>query len=94
MVTVEGAADGALPLVARHSGLAEIASILETKVKRPGMFSFEPGVGAPRRIAEAVDRLISIPADERRELRETIAAFAGREWTWDRTAERLLEAAR
>jgi glycosyltransferase involved in cell wall biosynthesis len=93
MVTVEGAAAGALPLVARHSGLAEIASALETRVERSGMFSFEPGTGAPRRIAAAIDRLISLPADERRDVRETVAAFSRREWTWERTAARLLDAA-
>jgi len=34
LVAVEGAAAGALPLVARHSGLAEIASALEAEVGR------------------------------------------------------------
>jgi glycosyltransferase involved in cell wall biosynthesis len=57
------------------------------------MFSFEPGMGTPRRIAAAVDRLISLPPDERRDVRETIAAFSRREWTWERTAARLLDAA-
>jgi glycosyltransferase involved in cell wall biosynthesis len=94
MVAVEGAADGALPLVARHSGLAEVASALETEVDRPEMFSFEPGTGAPLRIAAAIDRLVSLPAHDRSELRTAIAAFVRREWTWERTAERLLDAAR
>ena len=43
MVAAEGAAAGALPLVARHSGLAEVAAALESEVGRPGLFSFEPG---------------------------------------------------
>jgi glycosyltransferase involved in cell wall biosynthesis len=94
MVTVEGAATGALPLVARHSGLAEIAAALEAHVGRPGMFSFEPGPGAPTRIAEGIDRLASLPADERGDLRTAVSAYARREWTWDRTAERLLDTAR
>ncbi len=94
MVTVEGAAAGALPLVARHSGLAEIASALEAEVGRPGMFSYEPGAGGPGRIADGMDRLIAQPFEEQSYLRETVVAFCRREWTWDRTAERLLEAAR
>jgi len=94
MVAIEGAATGALPLVARHSGLAEVASTLEARAGRPGMFSFEPGFGAPRRIADAIDRLIAVPPEERIDLREAIASVSRREWTWDRTAERLLHAAR
>jgi glycosyltransferase involved in cell wall biosynthesis len=94
MVAVEAAATGALPLMARHSGLAEIASALEAQAGHPRIFSFEPGVGAPGRIADAIDRLVALPPQERIELREAVASFSRREWTWDRTAERLLEAAR
>jgi glycosyltransferase involved in cell wall biosynthesis len=94
LVTVEGATAGALPLVARHSGLAEIASALEAEVGRPGMFSYEPGAGATGMIADGIDRLVAQPPEERRALRDAVAAFSRREWTWDRTAERLLDAAR
>ncbi len=93
LVAVEGAAAGALPLVARHSGLAEIASALEAEVGRPGMFSYEPGAGGPGRIADGIDRLIAMPSEEGKRLREDVVAFSRREWTWDRTAERLLDAA-
>jgi len=92
MVAVEGAAAGALPLVARHSGLAEIAATLERAVDRPGLFSFEPGPGVVRRIAEGMDRLLGQPGDERAALRGAVAGAAAREWTWSRTAERLLAA--
>jgi glycosyltransferase involved in cell wall biosynthesis len=93
MVAAEGAASGALPLVARHSGLGEVAGALEAAVGRPGMFSFEPGSDAPSRIAAGVDRLLALPADDRAELRGAVSAFARSEWTWDRTARRLLDAA-
>ena len=93
MVVVEGAACGALPLVARHSGLAEVAAALEAEVERPGLFSFEPGAGAVRRIATGLDRLLALPEAEPGELGQRISAFVGREWTWDRTADRLLLAA-
>jgi glycosyltransferase involved in cell wall biosynthesis len=92
MVAAEGAACGALPLVARHSGLAEVSGALEAQVGRPGLFSFEPGPGAAHRIAEGIDRLLGVAASERAELREAVSSFASREWTWDRTAARLLEA--
>ena len=94
MVAAEGAAAGALPLVARHSGLAEIAAGVEGAVGRPGHFSFEPGPGATRRIAEDLERLLSLPTEERDELRAQASAFVGREWTWERTAERLIAAHR
>jgi len=94
IVVVEGAAAGALPLVARHSGLAEIALALESHVGRPELFSFEAGPGAPGRIAAGIDRLLSMPREERSELREAVAAFSGRNWTWDRTAEGLLDLGR
>ena len=74
MVAAEGAAAGALPLVARHSGLAEVADMLETEVGRPWLFSFEPGPGAAARLASGIDRLLSVPIDEHEELRRTVSA--------------------
>jgi glycosyltransferase involved in cell wall biosynthesis len=93
MVAAEAAATGALPLLARHSGLAEVAEILESAAGRPGALSFEPGPGAERRIADGIDALLSIEPFERDELRAAVAATAAREWSWDRTATRLLAAA-
>ena len=93
MVAAEGAAAGAVIMVARHSGLAEVAGTLEAEVDRPGLFSFEPGDGAVHRLAEGVDSLLSLPVEERDELRTALSSFVRREWTWDRTAARLLEAA-
>jgi glycosyltransferase involved in cell wall biosynthesis len=93
MVAIEGAAAGALPLVARHSALAEVARAFEAEVGRPGLFSFDPGPGAMRNLAERIDDLVSLSSEERNELRERVAAFTTREWSWSRTASRLLEAA-
>jgi glycosyltransferase involved in cell wall biosynthesis len=93
MVAAEGAAAGALPMVARHSGLAEVAELLETDVGRPGLFSFEPGDGAATRLAEGIDRLLSLPAEERGDLRGGVSGFVASHWTWERTAALLLEAA-
>ncbi|MGZ8591246.1 MAG: glycosyltransferase [Actinomycetota bacterium] len=92
MVAAEGAAAGALPVVARHSGLAEVAAALESEVGRPGLFSFAPGEGSADRIAVSVDRLLTLPSDERHELRAGVSAFVGREWTWAQTASKILAA--
>ncbi|MGQ0668183.1 MAG: glycosyltransferase, partial [Actinomycetota bacterium] len=94
MVVAEGAAAGALPLVARHSGLAEAAGALEAAVGRPGLFTFEPGDGATRRLTAGIERILGLPAEERAELRAAVSGFVALEWTWERTADRLLEAAR
>jgi glycosyltransferase involved in cell wall biosynthesis len=93
MVSAEGAAAGALPLVARHSGLAEVAAALEEVVGRPELFSFEPGDGAVRRVAEGIDRLLRLDPTERARIRDGVHAFVAGNWSWRTMAERLLEAA-
>jgi glycosyltransferase involved in cell wall biosynthesis len=93
MVAAEGAAAGALPLVARHSGLAQVAAALESAVGRPGWFSFEPGPGAVGRLSTGIERLLAIPQVERTELGRAVSDFARAEWTWSRSAQVLLEAA-
>ena len=93
MVAAEGAAAGALPIVARHSGLAEVAAALEEDVGRTGLFSFEPGQGSVRRLVDGIDRLLSLPHRERDELRRAVSSFVGNHWTWERTAAKLLAAA-
>jgi glycosyltransferase involved in cell wall biosynthesis len=93
MVAAEGAAAGALPFVARHSGLAEVAEALEAHVGRPGLFSFEPGPDAAAAVRTGLGTLLSLPAGERADLRRRVSAFAARTWSWERTAEQLLAAA-
>lgn len=93
MVAAEAAAAGAIPLLARHSGLAEAAEALEAEVGRPGLCSFDPEGGAAA-IADGVRRILALPPDERRRVRGALPAFVAREWTWARTADRLLAAAR
>lgn len=93
MVAAEGAAAGALPLVARHSGLAEVAGALEGALGRPGLLSFEPGPGATRALADGLRRLLSLPAAERLALRTAVSEFVSSRWTWERTAAGILAAA-
>jgi glycosyltransferase involved in cell wall biosynthesis len=93
MVAAEGAAAGAVPVVARHSSLAEVADALEGAAGRPGLLSFEPGAGATHRLAEALDRLLDLSPEDRIALRGAVRAHVATEWTWARTADRLLAAA-
>jgi glycosyltransferase involved in cell wall biosynthesis len=90
MVVAEGAAAGALPLVARHSGLAEVADALERDAGRPGLFTFEPGAGAVGRIADGIDRLLAIEPAERDEIVERLAASVAERWSWAGAARGLL----
>jgi glycosyltransferase involved in cell wall biosynthesis len=94
MVAAEAAATGALPLLARHSGLAEVAEALEGAVGRPGWFSYQPGPAAAGNIAVGVRRLLDVSDEERRVLSLGVARFVASNWTWERTAELLLQAAR
>jgi glycosyltransferase involved in cell wall biosynthesis len=93
MVAAEGAAAGALPLVARHSGLAELAAALEELVERPGWFSYEPGPGAVERLTGGIERLLAVPETERKELARAVSDFVREEWTWERAARILLDTA-
>jgi glycosyltransferase involved in cell wall biosynthesis len=87
MVAAEGAAAGALPFAARHSGLAEVVGALEEAAGRPGLFSFEPGPGALGRMIAGLRRLLELSPQERDEVAATVRAYVSREWSWDRTAE-------
>jgi glycosyltransferase involved in cell wall biosynthesis len=93
MVAAEAAASGALPLVARHSALAEVAAALEGAVGRPGLLSFEAGPGATLRVAAGLRRILALLPEEREELRREVSRFVASEWTWERTAQRLLQVA-
>jgi glycosyltransferase involved in cell wall biosynthesis len=94
MVAVEAAAGGALPLMPRHSGLAETAIALEAAVGRPGLFSYPYGPSSAPQIAAAVRRLLAMPADERRDLRTALRTFVTAEWTWGHTVDGLLRSMR
>ena len=94
MVAAEAAAGGALPLMPRHSGLAETAAALETAIGRPGLFSYPHGTETARQIAAGVQRLLGLPPEERREIRTALRAFVSANWTWRHTADGLLRSMR
>jgi len=91
MVAAEGAAAGALPLAARHSGLREVARALEDAAGLPGLFSFEQGAGAVGEIEAGVRRLLALPVEQRRAAAVAIRGHVAREWTWGRAAARYVE---
>jgi glycosyltransferase involved in cell wall biosynthesis len=84
MVAAEAAAGGSIPLVARHSGLAEIAEALG-----PDLTSFENG-DVPD-LASKLQRLLDLPPAEREELTRHARRVAEERWSWAHVADRLLE---
>jgi glycosyltransferase involved in cell wall biosynthesis len=92
MVAAEAAAAGSLPIVARHSGLAEVAAGLERHLPaaHAALVSFETGdvEDLERKIRGALE----LPADDRQLVRDSIRGAVEENWSWSRVAERLLDA--
>jgi len=90
MVAAEAAATGCPPLVARHSGLAEVAEGLEAEYPESvcDLASFTSGDAADLR--ERLVRLLSLPAHDRAAIREAARRAAVERWSWSSVADRLL----
>jgi len=91
MVAVEAAAACVPPLVARHSGLAEVAEGIESAYPpaRRALASFVSGDVAELRDKLAL--LLALPDGERAQLGEAARRAAVERWSWRSVAERLLE---
>ena len=90
MVAAEAAAAGCPPIVARHSGLAEVAEGLEAEYPPAlrHLASFANGdVGELRR---KLQELLELPALERAAIAEAARAAAVERWSWASVADRLL----
>ena len=91
MVAAEAAAAGCPPLVARHSGLQEIAEGLEAEYppEHRDLTSFANGDVAELRAK--LHRLLELPAAERERVSEAARAAAVGLWSWRSVAQRLLQ---
>jgi glycosyltransferase involved in cell wall biosynthesis len=87
MVAAEAAAGGSLPLVARHSGLAEIAEGLESAYDAPA--SFESGNAQD--LARKLRELLALTDEDRRALAEAARRAVVESWSWASVAAQLLE---
>jgi glycosyltransferase involved in cell wall biosynthesis len=96
MVAAEAAACGALPVVAAHSGLAEVARTLAAAVPEPvrPWLTFEVGPGAVRELADDLASWLAAPDDLRAATREAIVATTRERYSWDGVARTVLAAAR
>jgi glycosyltransferase involved in cell wall biosynthesis len=91
MVAAEAAAAGTPPLVARHSGLAEIAEGLEAEY--PAAYGNLAGftTGDVDELAAKLNELLALPRDIRAELGRAARRAAVERWSWGSVADRLLE---
>jgi glycosyltransferase involved in cell wall biosynthesis len=90
MVAAEAAAAGSPPLVARHSGLAEVAAGLEETypARFQGLASFETGNAAD--LARKLNELLALASDDRDRLRRAARQTVVERWSWTSVAARLL----
>ena len=90
MVAAEAAAAGCPPLVARHSGLAEVADGLEVEYPphMRDLASFASGDADDLRAK--LTRLLSLPAADRAAIRKAARRAAVERWSWASVADRLL----
>jgi glycosyltransferase involved in cell wall biosynthesis len=91
MVAAEAAAAGSPPLVARHSGLAEVAAGLEEEYppELRHLASFE--TGNADQLAAKLGELLALPAEARARLGAAARRAAVRRWSWTSVADCLLE---
>ena len=91
MVAAEAAAAGTPPLVARHSGLAEIAAGLEATYppEYRGLASFATGDAAD--LHAKLEALLALAPEDRRALGLLARNATVERWSWSGVAQRLLE---
>jgi glycosyltransferase involved in cell wall biosynthesis len=91
MVAAEAAAAGCPPLVARHSGLAEVAAGMEAEYPSEHRELAGFAAGQEDDLEEKLRRLLALKPDERAELGRAARRAAERRWSWEGVANRLLE---
>ncbi|MGI8726804.1 MAG: glycosyltransferase [Solirubrobacterales bacterium] len=88
MVAAEAAATGALPICARHSGLAEVAAALEQELPAAaaGLTSFELGPEAIATISARLERWFGLEGVEREHARRSLRRAVTERWSWEGVA--------
>jgi len=95
MVAAEAAACGAVPVVSRHSGLAEVAEALASELPEPATawLSFPVDDGAVQAIAQRLIACLEAPPELLAQVREGLVAAVRSRWSWERVAEGVIAAA-
>src|SRR5207253_9355788 len=91
MVAAEAAAAGVPPVVANHSGLAEVAAGIAAEYPAESRRLTSFATGDADALRERLRALLALPAEERKALGLAARRAVERNWSWTRVAERLLE---
>ncbi len=92
MVAAEAAATGCPPVVARHSGLAEVAAGLESHLpEHLRLITFDSGDSSSLR--RRLDQILSLSETDRMALSTGCRQAVVELWSWDRVAADLMDAA-
>jgi glycosyltransferase involved in cell wall biosynthesis len=92
MVAAEAAACGSPPLVARHSGLAEIAEGLEAEYPAAHRDLASFAKGDVDDLAAKLAAILALPEEEHRLLGAAARRAAESNWSWERIATLILSA--
>ena len=92
MVAAEAASAGSIPLVANHSGLAEVAAGLaaEYPTELAHLTSFLPGDVDD--LTARLQAILSLRPEERARLQQAARRAAVKHWSWERVGAALLDA--
>jgi glycosyltransferase involved in cell wall biosynthesis len=95
MVAAEAAACGALPVVANHSGLGEVARTLAEAVPPAAhpWLSFEVGPDAVSQLAAALSGWLQAPEDLRAATRDAMVEATRARYSWEGVARTVIAAA-
>lgn len=95
MVAVEAAACGALPLSARHSGMAEVTATLAPALpdELQPLLSFEIGPRAVEEIASKLVAWLTLDVAERQRAQSALANEAAHRYSWENVATGVIAAA-
>ena len=91
MVAAEAAAAGVPPLLAAHSGLAEVAAGIAREYPPQLQHLVATETGDAGVLRDRLAELLALPSEERRALGQAARRAVVRNWSWARVAERLLE---
>lgn len=91
MVAAEAASCGSPPLLARHSGLAEVAAGLEARYpeRLRHLASFERG--GTDDLTGKLQELLALPHEDWLEVSRSARRAAEQLWSWEYVAERILQ---
>jgi glycosyltransferase involved in cell wall biosynthesis len=94
MVAAEAAATGALPVCARHSGLAEVAGVLGQALGSDlgELTSFGLGPGSVPEIASSLNRWLALGDGDLAPARSALVEAVRSRWSWEGVAEAVLAA--